>query len=244
MISCGGHYLAPRKPPLPMERHVAPTKEWLSKGLGSRLAASATSADIAAALYALGSNPLRVRIGGYPACGKTTLSRQLSDHLGGALHIQSESWIIPLAERRAKDLSGAHPESYDTARALTDLALLLEGTPTYLAHYSHKLGRHDGGETVHMLPSGHLVLDGTPFTLHDFDVFSDLCLFLVPARFEDWITQAIERDVQTRFFTKAEATRHNMRKARDLDLVWSRSPQAMSVKCHLSSSQFYYEVSP
>jgi len=210
--------------------------------LASKLLIPATAADVASILFSLDCSPIRIRIGGYPACGKTTLSRKIIDRSKRALHVESESWILPLVDRKTRDLSGAHPESYDIPRAVNDLHSLINARPVYLPTYSHKLGSHDGGQMVEMLPNWDLVLDGTPFTLCEFDDFSTLCLFLVPASFEDWLTQAIQRDVETRFFTRAEATRHNMRKARDLELVWVRSPRALSVKCHLSPPEYYYEA--
>jgi uridine kinase len=219
-------------------------RDWLAEYLPSKLPRAGTSTEFASILSSMNCVPLRIRIGGYPACGKSTLSRQIVDRLDGAIHIESESWILPLAERKIKDLSGAHPESYDIAKAVLDLGALLNGAPIHLPSYSHELGRHDGGLTVRMPRAGHLILDGTPFTVHEFDSICAFCLFLVPAHFEDWIAAAIERDVESRFFTRAEATRHNMRKARDLDLVWSRSPQAVAVKCYISSEEFHYEVTP
>lgn len=218
------------------------SKQWPTEKLATSLGSPATSTEFVSALLEVAPKPLRIRIGGYPACGKTTLSQMLADGGKRGLHIQSEAWILSLAERRTRDLSGANPEGYHIARAVADLRAMIGGNAVYLSSYSHKLGRHDGGQPCRIPPSGNLVLDGTPFTLSEFDAFSELCLFLVPVMFEDWLTSAIERDVQTRFFTRAEATRHNMRKARDLELVWSKSPAAVSVKCHLTSSEFLYEV--
>lgn len=222
---------------------MQPRRNLRIESLASTLLRPASLREFASILSQLDYAQFRIRIGGYPACGKTTLSQELARRLPWSVHIQAESWLLPLEDRKARDLSGAHPEGYDLQRSVNDLDIVLKGLPVFLSTYNHRLGRHDGGTTVTMRLDGSLILDGTPFTLADYARFGDLSLFLVPASLEDWLARAIDRDVRARYFSKSEATRHNMRKARDLELVWRRSPGALRVRCQFSTP-YRYDLYP
>lgn len=185
--------------------------------------------------------PYRIRIGGYPACGKTTLCQLLAELLPESVHIQSEAWILPLEERKARDLSGAHPDAYDIGKSLRDLDALLAGSSVVIHTYDHGLGFHSDGTVVTVKQDSPLILDGTPFTLSEYDGYGSQSIFLAPADIDDWLERAIERDVRTRHFSQSEATRHNMRKARDLDLVWRRSPDSLWARTFFNMP-YYYEV--
>ena len=179
--------------------------------------------------------PFRLRITGFPACGKTTLSRIIATRIPEIVHIESEAWIHSLDYRKTRDLSGAHPEGYEIHQALLDIKAFISGKSIRMRKYDHHIGDRTEVSLLASPPGVPLILDGTLFSLNEFDSLIPDCIFLRPAVFEDWLRASIKRDVEQRFFSEAEATRHNMRKARDLQLVLERSPRARCVTCHLPS---------
>jgi uridine kinase len=187
-------------------------------------------------------NPFRVRIAGYPACGKTTISKLLMSRLPGAKHVESEAWICSLAYRKNRDLSGANPEGYERQRSVLELRAFFHGIPLSVEHYDHHLGERIAGHALESTPDMPVILDGTLFSLADYDDLVPACVFLRPASLEEWLEASIRRDVETRSFSKSEAVRHNMRKARDIEDVFARSPMARVVTCHISPNSYYYKV--
>jgi|ERR1044072_3830363 uridine kinase len=186
-------------------------------------------------------SPFRIRIGGFPACGKTTLSNLFKDRIPYIRHIEAEAWILPLEQRKTLDLSGAHPDGYERDRSIREIAFFLRGGPLALTTYDHKIGDHVPGSVLTAEPDVPVVLDGTLFSLQDYDGIVPACIFLKPRRLGEWLQASIRRDVDTRFFSEAEATRHNMRKARDLQKVLDQSPQARVVTCNISADHYSYE---
>lgn len=186
--------------------------------------------------------PLRLRVTGFPSCGKTTLSQLIIKKLPNVKHIESECWIYSLSYRKKKDLSGAHPESYNLSKCCEDINKLLKGQEIKLNQYRHAIGKHDGYIRMKMRSEDGLILDGTPFFLSCFEVFAGMGVFLHPKNYEKWLEISITRDVSTRYFSFSEATRHNMRKARDIELVWKQSQNCIVVLCDLEKQNIIYEV--
>lgn len=184
--------------------------------------------------------PFRYRITGYPACGKTTICGRLAQQLPDMCHIEAEAWIYPLSFRKAHDLSGSRSESYNAAAAVHDIQSLLNGQSVSLPIYDHHLGAHAKSFLMQGGSCKSIVLDGTLFSLFEFDVLVPPCIFLRPENLEVWLEVAVRRDVEARAFSYSEATRHNMRKARDMEDILLRSPRATVLNCRLSDSGIYY----
>lgn len=185
-------------------------------------------------------NPFRLRITGFPACGKTTIAKMIKDHIPIITHFESESWMYSLAYRKDRDLSGSHPESYEVEKALKEIQSFMQGNSITIGHYDHHAGDRNRYSVVLSNPNAPVVLDGTPFSLTEFDDLIPTCIFLQPFSLEDWLQASIRRDVETRFFSKAEATRHNMRKAKDMELVFKHSPKAKIVTCYTTSMLYNF----
>lgn len=201
-----------------------------------------TASQLTERLIAISGSPFRARITGFPACGKTTLARLLATQMPALQHIESESWIYPLEYRKQHDLSGAHPDAYNIAEAAKCLSEYMNGGSISLPFYDHSIGVHQPGPVLHFSKEFPVLLDGTLFSLEQFDRFVPICFFLRPLDLDDWLTVSVKRDVETRFFNQAEAIRHNMRKTRDLDLVLQRSPNAIIVGCTLAPTGYAYTL--
>ena len=186
--------------------------------------------------------PFRCRITGFPACGKTTLSKLISEQIKGIGHLESESWMYSLEYRKQRDLSGSHPDGYEIEKAVKEIRAFLRGETIFMQYYSHQIGDRLHGSSITPIEGSPMILDGTPFSLSEFDALVPSCIFLRPASLEDWLQASIRRDVETRYFSKAEATRHNMRKARDMEIVLTRSPNAHIVTCHIPEMLYDTDV--
>jgi hypothetical protein len=146
-----------------------------------------------------------------------------------------------LAHRKVHDLSGANPDGYERQRSIDEIRAFLQGTSLPLERYDHHLGKRISGQLVQSERNMPVVLDGTLFSLADYDDLIPTCIFLRPASLDDWLAASIRRDVETRSFSQAEAVRHNIRKAHDLEDVLAQSPQARVVTCHISPQSYYYQ---
>lgn len=186
--------------------------------------------------------PFRLRITGFPACGKSTLSSLLRRRIPNLKHIESEAWIHSLNYRKKLDLSGAHPEGYERERSVKELHSFLRGTDLLVQRYDHHLGARVDGVVITSERAMPVILDGTLFSLSDYDHLVPPCIFIRPRSLEEWLKVSIRRDVETRSFSEAEATRHNMRKVRDIEDVLRSNPNADVVTCDMSSSTYYYEI--
>lgn len=186
------------------------------------------------------AHPFRLRVTGFPACGKTTISKLIQNLIPTIAHLESESWMYSLAHRKGRDLSGSHPKGYEIKKAVKEIRSFLQGDIITIHHYDHQAGDRVKSSIVVPDLDSPVVLDGTLFSLAEFDDLIPACIFLRPFSLEDWLEASIRRDVKTRFFSKAEATRHNMRKARDMELVFNRSPKAKVVTCHISSMLYNF----
>jgi uridine kinase len=210
-------------------------------GMHHKMVAIVTAEELASKLIAEIGSPFRLRIGGFPACGKTTISNLLRTRIPSLKHIESEAWILPLVDRISLDMSGANPNGYERQRSIEDLEQFLDGRPLTLTTYDHKIGDHIPGQIIRSEPNVSFILDGTLFSLADYDKIAPACILLKPKKLEDWLQASIRRDVDTRYFSEAEATRHNMRKARDLQQVIEDSPAARVVLCSFSPDAYLYE---
>jgi uridine kinase len=186
-------------------------------------------------------SPFRLRITGFPACGKTTISKFVQRRIPKIAHLESEAWMYSLNYRKDRNLSGSHPDGYEIERAVKEIRSFLQGKSITIQHYDHRIGDRIDGSVVAPEPGAPVILDGTPFSFADFDNLVPACIFLQPASLEEWLKASIRRDVETRFFSKAEATRHNMRKAKDMELVLKRSPKARVVACHIPSMLYDFK---
>lgn len=185
-------------------------------------------------------SPFRLRVTGFPACGKTTISKLVRSRISDIVHIESEAWIYSLSFRKSKDYSGSHPDGYDLEAAVRDIRSLLQGKRIFIQNYDHRVGDRTDGSFLEPAIDSPIILDGTPFSLSEFDDLVPTCIFLRPSSLEDWLHASIKRDVEKRYFSEAEATRHNMRKARDMELVLERSPKAQVITCHIP--QMMYDI--
>jgi uridine kinase len=183
-----------------------------------------------------------LRIAGFPSCGKTTISRQISKRVPNTIIIESEAWIYSLRFRIERDLSGAHPGSYDLVKCCSDLENFFAGKEINLKHYDHEIGDHGGESVMRLSDNTGVVLDGTPFSLEMFEKFAKPCVVFYPKDYNRWLEMSVNRDVTTRFFSHSEATRHNMRKARDIEKLLRDCQGYTVVYCLLDQKEFLYEV--
>ena len=186
--------------------------------------------------------PMRICIAGFPSCGKSTLSNKIIRQINKTKIIESESWLHPLNYRIKKDISGSHPDSYDLKKCCSDLQAIFCGKTVHLPQYSHKIGTSNESIAIKIDSEDGVILDGTPFSLSCFNKFHNLSIFLYPKDYDIWIETSIERDVSTRYFSRSEATRHNMRKAKDMEIIRKDSTSSMFIECILNKNGFIYEV--
>lgn len=186
--------------------------------------------------------PMRISIAGFPSCGKSTISNRITNKIDNTIIIESEYWLRSLRYRVENDLSGSHPDSYDLKKCCRDLYCIYNGESVQLPQYSHKIGASCGFIEIKIDPKENVILDGTPFSLSCFNEFHNLSIFLYPKNYNIWLEISIERDVSTRYFSRSEATRHNMRKAKDLEFVRNDSTNSIFIGCHLNKQDFIYEV--
>ena len=64
-------------------------------------------------------------IGGYPCCGKTTISKLISEKIQNCIIIESEHWLYSEKHRINNNLSGTHPLSYNVKKSLVDIENLI-----------------------------------------------------------------------------------------------------------------------
>ena len=112
------------------------------------------------------------------------------------------------------------------------------GKTVQLPQYSHKVGASSGSTAIKIDPGDGVILDGTPFSLSCFFKFHDLSVFLYPRDYDIWLETSIERDVSGRYFSRSEATRHNMRKAKDMELFRKDSTNSIFIGCVLNKNDF------
>jgi uridine kinase len=181
-----------------------------------------------------------LRIAGYPSCGKTTLSNKIKSKVNNCIIIEAEHWIYSLEHRKRINLSGSNPKSYNIGQCVKDIEKLLKNRKLELNVYSHLKGDHDRTKTVELNPNDIIILDGTIFSLPDFDFLSKNCYSLYPGDYEKWIAHVVNRDINERYFTKNEAIQHNRRKYDDM-LELNNSDYCFFIKC-IHESTFNYSL--
>jgi len=167
-----------------------------------------------------------ISITGFPALGKTTISRKVRDIRGiiKSLHIQAESWILPLRKRLDMGISGSSPRAYNVQKCRRDIEKLLLGEGIDLGIYSHSTGRvSESGRDTYIKGASLIILDGTLFSVPELASFSDIVYFLAPEVPVDWYLFAIDRDQSERGFSKRSAEFHNRNKYYDMLKLWDIS---------------------
>lgn len=181
-----------------------------------------------------------LRIAGYPCCGKTVLSNLLQMYSDRCVVLEAEHWIYPLKERIRNGLSGSNSSSYNIKKCVDDLNELLINKQIKVGNYSHHEGDHTSQKDISLNNKSLIILDGTIFSLSEFDCFSDLCFNIIPEDIELWLKHAIQRDLNERFFSVEEAINHNKRKLADMKKL-NNSVLCKFVKC-LHLEEFKYSL--
>lgn len=103
---------------------------------------------------------LIIRISGYTALGKSTLTHKLASTFKEASIIEADSFMLNRIERHNQhNISGDNPRAIDFEAMQKAIHQLEIGRTIHLLRYNHNTGIHDTPETVY--PSQLLFLDGT-----------------------------------------------------------------------------------
>lgn len=189
------------------------------------------------------NNDIKIILSGFPSVGKTTISQALKRNGIIDDHIEAESWLKELKTREDNKTSGANPKSYELSKCIEDLnAAINDRKGIALGKYSHKQGKIIGTDCSFEYKNKGFVLDGTIFSHHKFSAFADICLFFIPKDYDRWLSLAIKRDEETRFFTHEYALMHNENKFRDiLELYMNHSKNCIPVLVdQFDSNNFQY----
>ena len=178
-----------------------------------------------------------IRVSGYPACGKTTLSKVIKEKLTDCIIIEAEHWIYPLQYRIDRKISGSNPKSYDIKKCITDLKRLLIDFSITVNEYSHEAGDFIQQQKLIIKGTSTIVLDGTIFSRPEFDIFSDTCVFIIPEDQDVWMNYSVKRDLTERYFSYGHALLHNRNKLLDLQEFYQHNCQ--QIKC-LHKDDFEY----
>ncbi len=181
-----------------------------------------------------------VRIAGYPCCGKTVLSNLLQSNHDNCVILEAEHWIYSLKERISQGISGSNVNSYNIEKCIHDINELLLNKQIKVGIYSHHEGYHTSQKTISLNKKSLIILDGTIFSLPEFDCFSDSCFNIIPEDFELWLNHAVQRDLHERFFSDEEATNHNKRKLADMKKL-NNSERCKFINC-LHLKEFKYSI--
>jgi uridine kinase len=180
-------------------------------------------------------------IGGYPCCGKTTISNILKNRVGNVQIIEAEHWLYPLSVRVEQNTSGSNPLSYNINAALDDISSLLKGGNYQLPIYKHSIGGHEGFKSIETDANTKIILDGTLFTVSNFVSLTSASFLLKPENYNLWLEHSIIRDVDERSYARQNALEHNERKFLDMSDVEVLSLPSQKVYC-LHEDEFTYRL--
>jgi len=178
-------------------------------------------------------------IGGYPCCGKTTISKLISEKIQNCIIIESEHWLHSEKHRINNNLSGTHPLSYNIKKSLVDIENLIESREINLPIYSHDIGAFKKNQNIKLNDNTKIIFDGVIFTLNEYFNIADLAFLLIPENYETWLECATIRDIQTRYYSKENSIEHNQRKYNDMEKVINQSRECIKVHCSHSKNFEY-----